>query len=71
MEKGGGREFSAANIKAAFGPRQPSQHKVMVKNILAIIARICELRPESKDSERLLLSPLFAHVNIEYTCVCT
>ena len=68
MEKGGTRKFSAANIKAAFGPRQPSQHKVMVKNILATIARICELRPESKESERLILSPLFAQVNIENTC---
>ena len=48
MEKGGTRKFSAANIKAAFGPRPASQHKVMVKNILATIARICELRQNQK-----------------------
>ena len=37
----------------------------MVKQVLSAIAAIWEKQPESKESERLILSPYFAQVNVE------
>ena len=59
------RKIIGKDLKRAFGARPADDKHDMVKQVLSAIAAIWEKQPESKESERLILSPYFAQVNVE------
>ena len=59
------RKFYGRDLDRDFRARLAGDKHDMAKQVLAPIVAIWEKQPESKECERLILSPYFADVSVE------